>query len=374
MQVHSFTLILPLICSSFLLSAQEKPYPASKLISGIEIDWATHQRHALGSDNFHLTWSDDNHQYGIWGDGGGFSGPDGKFRVSLGVVRIEGDHNNYKGFDRYGHRESSEHEAKIRGKGWAILSLKGVLYAWIHPDQPGGWGNWAFHHSESRLYKSDDKSASWQQADWAFTPGDSLIGGAILQYGKDYAGARDRYVYHYLVHPYILKDAAGNATELQVPGRIYLMRVPSDKIMDRGSYEFFTGFNGKKARWTGDVLKKKPVFIDKNGVGTPVGISYNSGLKRNILTTEHMKPHAGMLGIFESENPWGPWATITYLKEDEWFGHDNAEVVPRNCFFWCFPTKWISDDGKEATMVFTGGGRGKNNDSFNTVRVKFETR
>ena len=71
-------------------AAQILPYPKSDIIQGIEIDWSTHQRHAQGSDNFHLTWSDDNHQYGIWGDGGGFQGTNGKYRVSFGVVRIEG--------------------------------------------------------------------------------------------------------------------------------------------------------------------------------------------------------------------------------------------------------------------------------------------
>jgi hypothetical protein len=62
---------------------------------------------------------------------------------------------------------------------------------------------------------------------------------------------------------------------------------------------------------------------------------------------------------------------VTYATGATWFGHDYKEVVPANCFFWYFPVKWMSEDGRSATMVFTGGGRGKNNDSFNTVRVKF---
>src|SRR5690606_28835139 len=106
------------------------------------------------------------------------------------------------------------------------------------------------------------------------------------------------------------------------------------------------------------------------GVGTPMGISYNPGLKRFLLSTDHGKPRSGRIGIFESPNPWGPWSTVTYATDKDWFGHDNAEVVPENCFFWCLPIKWMSEDGRSATLVFTGGGRGKNNDSFNTVKVK----
>lgn len=363
--------LIILVSLSLSSPSQKLPYPPSKIISGIQIDWTTHQRHALGSDNFQLTWADDGHQYGIWGDGDGFAGPDPRYRVSLGVARIEGNFDNYRGYDRYGHKESSEFKAVIRGKSWGIICLKGVLYAWIHPDKPGGWGSWEYHHTESRLYMSKDKGASWQAADWAFTPEDSLIGGNILQFGKNYSGARDKYVYHYLVRPEILLDTAGNATELQMPGMIYLSRVPEKKIMKREAYQFFSGLRNEKPLWSENLKDKKPVFLDVDGVGTPTGISYNMGLKRYFLSTEHLKPHKGLLGIFESPNPWGPWSTITYLKDENWFGHDNPEIVPDNCFFWCFPTKWISKNGRAATMIFTGGGRGKNNDSFNTVRVIF---
>jgi hypothetical protein len=70
--------------------------PSSPVIAGISLDWSTHRRHALGSDNWQLAWADDNHQYGAWGDGGGFGeGPNG--RVGLGYGRIEGDWNDYKG-------------------------------------------------------------------------------------------------------------------------------------------------------------------------------------------------------------------------------------------------------------------------------------
>jgi hypothetical protein len=373
MKNYSAIFIVIIVFLAIPISAQQLPYPQSKEITGIEIDWSTHQRHAPGSDNFHLTWANDGHQYGIWGDGGGFAGTNSRFRVSFGVARIEGDHDNYRGYDRYGHKESSEFEAKTKGKSWAIICIKGILYTWVHPDKEGGWGNWADHHSESRLYMSKDKGASWYPAEWAFTLKDELIGGAILQFGKDYAGAMDKYVYHYLVHPDIVLDAAGNATELQMPGRIYLLRVHQNQMMKREFYQYYAGMKNKKPVWSKNASDKKVVFFNKNGVGTPIGISYNPGLKKYLLTTQHEKPHVGMMGIYEAPTPWGPWSTVTYVTSETWFGHDNPEVVPPNCFFWCFPTKWISGDGRSATMVFTGGGRGSNNDSFNTVRVRFIT-
>ena len=34
------------------------PYPDSTLIAGLSLDWSTHRRGAQGSDNFQLTWAD----------------------------------------------------------------------------------------------------------------------------------------------------------------------------------------------------------------------------------------------------------------------------------------------------------------------------
>ncbi len=77
-------------------------YPPSPVIAGLSLDWSTHRRHALGSDNWQLTWADDDHQYGAWGDGGGFGGSNDEGRVGLGFARIEGDWQNYRGFNVWG--------------------------------------------------------------------------------------------------------------------------------------------------------------------------------------------------------------------------------------------------------------------------------
>lgn len=369
MKSQALILFLIFLHEIQVVHSQELPYSPSQVISGIRIVWSTHQRHAVGSDNFHLTWARDGHQYGIWGDGGGFAGSNSACRVSFGVARIEGDADNYRGFDRYGHKETSEHEALIRGKSWGILALKGKLYAWVHPDKPGGWGNWADHHSESRLYMSADLGASWHPATWAFTAADGLCGGAVLQYGRDHKGA-GRFVYHYLAGYELYYDRAGNATSMMAPGNIYLLRVPGSRMMDREAWQFFAGMDRGKPVWSKNADEKQPVFTDRNGVGTPMGISYNKEMKRYLLTTEHTAPESGMLGIFEAPEPWGPWYTVHYSGMDDWFGHDYAEEVPANCFFWCLPVKWMESKSM-CTMVFTGAGRGKNNDSFNTVRVEF---
>jgi hypothetical protein len=42
----------------------------------------------------------------------------------------------------------------------------------------------------------------------------------------------------------------------------------------------------------------------------------------------------------------------------------------RSTFYWNFSNKWLSPDGKDFVMIFTGTG---SNDSWNTIRGRFDT-
>lgn len=352
-------------------SREGAPYPPSRVIGGVQIDWSTHHRDAVGSDNFMMTWADDDHQYGLWGDGGGFGGDNRKFRVHLGVARIEGPPEAFSAFNRFGHRENSEHEADIRGKSWGIVAVDGILYAWIHPDPPeGGGGQWSSIFSEARLFRSADQGASWQPAPWAFTAEeDGLVGGNILQFGRDYTDARDRFVYHYLVEAMQPDASLGS---LQRPGRIVLLRVPKDRLFERDAYEVYAGVREGRPRWSSNLSDHRPILDDPNGVGVPIGISYHPDLKRYLLCTQNTEFRSGNWSMFEAAEPWGSWSTVLYLTQSKgtWFGQNNdgPHEVPPNTFFWHFLTKWM--EGRDVSLNFTGGGRGKDNDSFNTVRVR----
>jgi hypothetical protein len=177
-----------------------------------------------------------------------------------------------------------------------------------------------------------------------------------LQFGQDYAGARDNYVYSYSIR---LKDDSDLI--IQTPGQIDLMRVPKDQIMERSQYEFFAGLDAQgNSVWTDNIAARTPVFQDANGVGWNVSVSYNAGLNRYLLATEHSKSWAGNLGIFDAAEPWGPWTTVGYYSN--WGGYGRT-------FFWNFSNKWLSSDGTEFTLIFTGGDK---NDSWNTIRGRFE--
>jgi hypothetical protein len=169
------------------------PYPPSPVIARVEFDFATHRRLAPGSDNWPTTWADDGHLYSAWGDGGGFGGTNSQGRVLLGVARIAGNPPNYTGKNVWGGFEP-ENPAQFGGKSYGILCVAGVLYLWVAP-QPNP------HLAHSQIASSKDHGATWRLADWKFPFSDSLTIPTFLNFGRDYAGARDGYVYSYHIHP-----------------------------------------------------------------------------------------------------------------------------------------------------------------------------
>ncbi len=355
----------------------EAPYPPSPVIIDFSLDWSTHRRGAPGSDNFQLTWADDDNQYGWWGDGGGFGGTNSDGRVGLGFARIEGDASDWKGYNVWGGKDP-ENPAQFDGKSWGTISVDGALYSWIVPDVPDTGGP-RDHYRYIELARSTDHGASWTKADWRWQVEDDLIVSTFLNFGKDNDGARDEYVYSYFIRPQST-DITQLSFGLNVhkPGAVFLARVHKDRLFaGRDHYAWFAGMHDGEPKW-GDLNEKQPVFEDANGTGWCLSASYNPGLSRYLLATEHTHSHVdNLLGIFDAPEPWGPWTTVKYWTRDDRFGEirKGSDLDWNfNVFFLAFAPKWLSDDGRTFTLTFTGGGRGKDNDSFNTLRGRFELR
>jgi hypothetical protein len=331
--------------SSYVISFSVRNAGGSGQVSGVTFHWSTHRREASGSDNWPITWSDDGHQYTSWGDGNGFSQSS---RVSLGFARVEGDYNTYAGYDVWG-GAGAENPAQFEGKSYGMISVGGVLYAWVSP------GSGGTSMTQCTLYKSTNKGATWSSTGVQFTLAThSLIMPTILNFGQDNAGARDGYVYHY--------TAKANNSNLQVqkPGEIHLMRVPVGSIDQQSAYEFYTSTDPANPTW-GTFADKQPVFTDPDGVGWSTGsVIHVPGLNRYVLTTEHTSSSAGNIAMHEAPEPWGPWTQI--LRETGW------GPIQATTFYWNFAPKWFRNGGVDFTLVFTGV---SDNDSWNTVDGSF---
>ncbi|MGD9201232.1 MAG: DUF4185 domain-containing protein [Chitinispirillia bacterium] len=329
------------------------PYKRSESIKDIKLDWSSHKRLAIGSDNWPVTWAADNSQYTAFGDGGGFNGTNKKGRVSLGVSRIVGPVNKFKGHNIWGGYRSKT-KSNVDGKSYGILAIDDVMYMWVSP------GSDARGYQEARLYFSKDNGYEWNLCGWSFKQNDGIIYPTFLQYGKNYQFNKDDFVYIYAAN---LKSR--DKLMVQKPGEIVMLRVPKNNILNREKYVFFSGFDDdKNPKWTNNINERFPVFKDQNGVGWTCSASYVKKFDRYFLTTEHSESFKGNFGIFEAVKPWGPWTTIYYV---EGFGSNKIE---KSCFFLNFSNKFTYENkDNKVFLIFTGVGK---NDSFNFIEASFE--
>ena len=205
------------------------------------------------------------------------------------------------------------------------------------------------HGRSSRLAWSTDYAHTWTLADW---PCPLLGYPTFINYGRDYAGARDGYVYTVSHdHPCAYHAADG----------FVLLRAPIDRLRTRKAYEWYVTRDTEGPRWTSEISQRGHVFTYR-GHCCRSGITYNSPLKRYLWWQQYSFTNGTLLfgestidtryrggfGIYDAPAPWGPWTT-NYFTET--WDVRLGEAA-------CFPTKWISRDGCNLYLVFSG------NDAF----------
>jgi len=313
------------------LSVREKsgrgvaPYPSSPVIKGIE--WAPPQtiiRKAKGSDNWPITWADDDNLYTAYGDGWGFELKTEE-KLSLGIAKVIGSPPDFTGENIRSSTGERVGDGAKGPKASGILCVDGVLYMLVR-----NVGN-------SQIAWSSDRGKTWTWCDWKFT--DSFGCPTFLNFGKNCAGARDDFVYIY---------SHDSDSAYEPADRFVTARVPKDKIWQQDAYQFFKGLDGSaKPIWTKDICDRGAVFVNP-GRCYRSGISYNSGLQRylwcqTLYGSDDMRFKGG-LGIFDAPQPWGPWTTVFYTET--W------DVGPGETS--CLPTKWVGTAGKTGYLLFSG--------------------
>src|SRR5689334_5765314 len=104
------------------------PYPPSPVIRGLT--WApadTIRRAARDSDNWPLTWGDDDRLYTAYGDGTGFV-PKVPEKLSLGLARIDGGPDSFEGVNLRSPSAESKGDGKAGRKASGLLMVDGTLY------------------------------------------------------------------------------------------------------------------------------------------------------------------------------------------------------------------------------------------------------
>jgi CubicO group peptidase (beta-lactamase class C family) len=299
------------------------PYLPSPVIRGA-IFGKEIGRAAIDSDNWPLTWGEDDAQYTSYGDGFGFE-PRIEKKLGMGFARITGSAADYRGTNLRSDGERTGDGAK-GPKASGILMVDGVLYLWVR-----NVGN-------AQLLWSQDHGKTWR---WGFKLETGFGSPAFLNFGKNYAGARDGFVYTY---------SQDGPSAYESDNGVALARVPKDRIRDRGAWEFLQRLDaGRKPVWTADVVRRGTVF-DYPANCERIDAVYDAGLGRYLMALGY--DHTGGWGLFDAPQPWGPWTTVLHREWDVAGTHGYR-----------LPAKWISRDGRQLTLVFSGV---KPNDAFCT--------
>jgi CubicO group peptidase (beta-lactamase class C family) len=303
------------------------PYPPSPAIHGA-VFGKDIRRAAIDSDNWPMTWGDDDAQYTSYGDGYGFE-PHVERKLGMGFARLTGGADDYRGVNLRSDGERTGGGANSP-KASGILMVNGVLYLWVR-----NVGN-------SQLLWSEDRGKTWQ---WGFKMKDGFGSPAFLNFGRNYAGARDAFVYTY---------SQDGPSAYESDNAVALARAPKDRIRDRAAWEFFDRLDADgRPLWTKDAKRRGAVFAYPAHCGR-VDVVYDAGIRRYLMALAY--DHAGGWGLFDAPEPWGPWTTILHR---EW---DIADTHGYR-----LPAKWISTDGLGLTLVFSGL---KPNDAFCTRSLK----
>ncbi|HEY6226821.1 MAG TPA: hypothetical protein VI282_06845, partial [Verrucomicrobiae bacterium] len=320
-------------------SATAAPYPPSRVIKSIH--WApTNEiiRFAKGSDNWPVTSAANGLLYGAFGDGNGFE-PFLSRKVSLGFAEIHGDPPNVTGAN-IPTSPTFFGDGAAGTKASGLLMLDNTLFMLVR------------NITNSQLLWSLDNGHHWTAAAWKFKK--SFGCPTFLNFGPNYTGARDEYVYIY---------SADSPSAYEPADRFILARVQSKKIKDQESYEYFNAADASgKSVWTKNISERGAVFTFPNNCYRS-GITYDTGLKRYLWC--QILPHSkhpqgprfqGGFGIYDAPEPWGPWTTV-YFTTDWDVGPGESSS---------FPTKWMTADGKTVHLLFSG------DDSFSVRRAVFE--
>ncbi|MBM4035524.1 MAG: DUF4185 domain-containing protein [Planctomycetes bacterium] len=294
------------------------PYPPSPVIKAVE--WAPKEtiiRLAKGSDNWPMTWADDDALYTAYGDGNGFE-PFVPTKLSLGFARVLGDPPDVRGVNIRSESGEQVGDGSRGRKASGMLAVDGTLYMW------------ARNAANAQLAWSRDRGRAWTWADWKLTTGFGCP--TFLNFGRNYAGARDRFAYIYSPDG----DSAYTPSD-----RMVLARVPRDRLADREAYEFFA-----KGGWTKDIARREAVF-EHPGRCYRSGVSYSAPLKRYLwcqIIPGGDTRFRGGLAIYDAPEPWGPWTTAFFTEEWDVGPGESASL----------PTKWMSADGRTVHLVFSG--------------------
>jgi hypothetical protein len=337
---------------------------------------------------FPMTWAADGSQFVSFLDGFGVAKPPIRKNFHGRLATVFGDPPNpvFEDIPGYPDFLGVVPEADVASLyGGGCLALDGCVYhflsttdnPWLRPDNSFSP---KFDWIGARLIYSPDNGITWRnqngstpvvQEKWNARSRENAVflneepEGAFsllsfLQMGRNYELNRDGYVYVYSPNGH----SDGTMNEL------VMFRVPKSRILDRHSYEFFSGARSNgTATWTRDISARAAVhtfprgWVNRHVPGETAwawapSVTYNAPLGVYMMTSWgtgvgtdggwFAKP--SYLGVWVARSPWGPFTQIH--EELAWTPDSDAKA---RAWYPQIAPKWISADGKSFWLVWSDG-------------------
>jgi hypothetical protein len=350
-------------------------------ITGAVLRDDTIQRLGGNGDNWYSTWAADGSLYIALCDGTGFPGTDRRLYNS-NLYRVEGspetqvtfhDVPGYPGLEI----DLAAENPATRYYGFGTIAVDGKFYQYMDtfsdpltPEvEKAGW-----QFNGAKLIYSPDGGTTWHNQDgstpvryegWDERSQDTLVFfkepdttfalHSILQMGRDYSLNTDGYVYVYA--PDGIVDGTMN--------RLVMYRVPKDRILDRGAYEYFAGLDAAgDATWSSELADRAAVHTFPEGwinsgahpYAWQPSVTYNPALgtylmanwATGVLADGNWFGKPSYLGLYQSDTPWGPWRQ--FHEDTSWTPGGDQEA---RCYQPQIFPKWISEDGRSFWLVWT---------------------
>jgi hypothetical protein len=316
--------------------------PRSDLIRGLE--WCGERigypEPDIKGDTFPMTWAEDGEIYTSAGDPLW-----GETRDGLDVEKFSGGPTDYK-ITKVSPMNDYRGWGGDGPKPTGMICVDGILYLAvqnIRRMQIPPYSIRSQHGSDAHIVCSTNKGGFWGPAfaniAGPMFPGHKFGGPAFANFGQNNANARDEFVYA------VSSDQWDNGSNLR------LGRVPADKIVSPHDWQWVCAWqpSGEPA-WTKALDEAIPVLSVHRCIGAPEMV-YLASIRRYLLLTwrlhEDFSPRAGTdLLVFESPEPWGPFALVHV--EEYWEGQAFNPYCPR------IPLKWLDGNGTGGWLQFSG--------------------
>jgi hypothetical protein len=326
--------------------------------------WDSHRFHKADGDTWQMTWASDGNLYAGVGDSQ--YSPLNFWQIVTKDLSLPNksavllvDNNPFDCVVYCKDITHAQRDPAIRNsiKPAGLLSVDGTLYMSVETMNYGD--NPLFnrqHNLNGWIVKSTDFGKTWERD---ATPMDffkgRLASAEFLQFGRDYRGARDDYVYAYFT-------GADDGNSYWDNGDYLLLgRVPKNQILTRSAWDFYAGLKQDGTpRWTHNDVDTVAVFRYPL-MTSEDHVSYDAGIKRYLLANygfhdkdlnprpNHQLPSyqsncLSQLTLYEAPEPWGPWS-LFYQDDD---------AGQCGIYSASFPTKFMSGDGTTLWMVSSG--------------------